>query len=68
MAAYHSWFLNPYSKGRLGLIERGPGQIKEEFGREISKPHHRLHFCGEHTAIANRGMEGALESGGKGFL
>ena len=23
----------------------------------------RLHFCGEHTARANRGMEGAMESG-----
>jgi monoamine oxidase len=22
-----------------------------------------LHFCGEHTAVSNRGMEGAMESG-----
>jgi monoamine oxidase len=26
-------------------------------------PHGRLHFCGEQTALANRGMEGAMESG-----
>ena len=65
VAAYHSWFLNPYSKGDWAYW--APGQIKE-FGREISKPHHRLHFCGEHTAIANRGMEGALESGERAFF
>jgi hypothetical protein len=22
-----------------------------------------IHFCGEHTAVSNRGMEGAMESG-----
>jgi len=26
-------------------------------------PHGRVHFCGEQTAVANRGMEGAMESG-----
>ena len=62
---YHSWSLNPYSKGDWAY--RGPGQIKE-FGQEISKPHFKLHFCGEHTAIANRGMEGALESGERAFF
>ena len=65
VAAYHSWFLNPFSKGDWAYW--GPGQIKE-FGSEISKPHYRLHFCGEHTAIANRGMEGALESGERAFF
>jgi monoamine oxidase len=25
-------------------------------------PHGRIHFCGEHLAIASRGMEAALES------
>jgi monoamine oxidase len=39
-----------------------PGQITE-FGAEVATPHGRIHFCGEHTAIANRGMEGAMESG-----
>ena len=56
---------DPFSKGDWAYW--GPGQIKE-FGREISKPHYRLHFCGEHTAIANRGMEGALESGERAFF
>ena len=65
VAAYHSWSLNPYSKGDWAYW--GPGQIKE-FGQEISKPHFKLHFCGEHTAIANRGMEGALESGERAFF
>ena len=65
VAAYHSWFLNPYSKGDWAYW--GPGQIKE-FGQSISIPHHKLHFCGEHTAIANRGMEGALESGERVFF
>ena len=29
----------------------------------VGTAHERLHFCGEHTAISNRGMEGAMESG-----
>ena len=28
----------------------------------MAAPHGRIHFCGEHTARANRGMEGAMES------
>jgi monoamine oxidase len=28
----------------------------------MAKPHHRLYFCGEHTGVANRGMESAMES------
>lgn len=30
--------------------------------QKMAEPHGRMHFCGEHTARANRGMEGALES------
>jgi monoamine oxidase len=33
------------------------------FAGIIGRPHGRLHFCGEHLAVANRGMEGAMESG-----
>jgi monoamine oxidase len=29
----------------------------------MAAPHGRIHFCGEHTALANRGMEAAMESG-----
>ena len=65
VSAYHSWSLNPYSKGDWAYW--GPGQIAK-FGRDISNAHENLHFCGEHTAIANRGMEGALESGERVFF
>jgi monoamine oxidase len=27
------------------------------------QPQGRVHFCGEHTSVTARGMEGALESG-----
>lgn len=39
-----------------------PGQIVE-FGAKMGAPQGRLHFCGEHLAVDNRGMEGAMESG-----
>ncbi|MDG1462596.1 MAG: FAD-dependent oxidoreductase, partial [Gammaproteobacteria bacterium] len=39
-----------------------PGQVSG-FATSIGEQHDRIHFCGEHTAIANRGMEGAMESG-----
>lgn len=28
----------------------------------MAKPWHRLYFAGEHTAVAEPGMEGAIES------
>jgi len=40
----------------------GPGQVAE-FAGKLHVPHQRIHFCGEHTAVGNRGMEGAMESG-----
>ena len=58
--AYHSWFQNPYSEGDWAIW--GPGQIRK-FGRNVATPHGQIHFCGEHTAVSNRGMEGAMESG-----
>ena len=57
---YKSWYRDPFSSGDWAIFE--PGQVSE-FATELGKPHGRLHFCGEHTAIANRGMEGAMESG-----
>ncbi|MDP6146826.1 MAG: FAD-dependent oxidoreductase [Gammaproteobacteria bacterium] len=65
VAAYHSWSLNPYSKGDWAYW--GPGQVSR-FGQAVSNPHLNVHFCGEHTAVANRGMEGALESGERAFF
>ena len=34
----------------------------------LKEPAGRLHFCGEHTAVSNRGMEGAMESGERAAL
>lgn len=58
--AYKSWYRDPYSAGDWAVW--APGQVKA-FAAEVGKPHGRIHFCGEHTAVANRGMEGAMESG-----
>ena len=57
---YKSWYRDPYSSGDWAVF--GPGQVTA-FANELAKPHGRLHFCGEHTAVANRGLEGAMESG-----
>jgi monoamine oxidase len=34
----------------------------------MAQAHGRIHFCGEHTAVSNRGMEGAMESGERAAL
>ena len=39
-----------------------PGQISR-YAQVLGVPHGRLHFAGEHTGRAIRGMEGAMESG-----
>ena len=57
---YKSWYRDPYSSGDWAIW--GPGQVSGFF-HDLATPHGRLHFCGEHTAVANRGMEGAMESG-----
>jgi monoamine oxidase len=57
--AIHSWMRDPYAGGDWAVF--GPGQIRR-FARSMAEPHGRIHFCGEHTARANRGMEGAMES------
>jgi monoamine oxidase len=44
-----------------------PGQIGT-FARHMREPHGNIHFCGEHTAIMERGMEGAFESGERAAL
>jgi monoamine oxidase len=60
VAAYHSWINDPFARGDWAVWE--PGQVTA-FAREVGKTHGRIHFCGEHTALSNRGMEGAMESG-----
>lgn len=44
-----------------------PGQVKK-FGNHMRKNHGNIHFAGEHTAIMQRGMEGAFESGERAAL
>jgi monoamine oxidase len=58
--AYQSWKTDLFSLGDWAVWE--PGQVNA-FARDVGKSHGRLHFCGEHTAVSNRGMEGAMESG-----
>jgi monoamine oxidase len=56
---YHSWNQDPFSAGDWAIF--APGQISR-FGNAMAQVHGNVHFCGEHTAVANRGMEGAMES------
>ena len=58
-AHFHSWGLEPFSAGDWAVFR--PGQVAD-FKNDMANPHGRLFFCGEHTAFANRGMEGAMES------
>ena len=55
-----SWVNDPYAGGMYAYWR--PGQIAE-FANVMHQPRGRLHFCGEHTSLATRGMEGAMESG-----
>ncbi len=59
VAAVHSWGMDPFAAGDWAIY--APGQVTQ-FANELAKPHQRLFFCGEHTALSSRGMEGALES------
>jgi monoamine oxidase len=58
--AYKSWGRDPFSAGDWAVW--APGQVKA-FASSVGQAHGRIHFCGEHTAVSNRGMEGAMESG-----
>lgn len=59
--AFHwTWSNNRFAGGAYAYWK--PGQISE-FASELAKPHQRIHFAGEHTAVLARGMEGAMESG-----
>ncbi len=56
---FHSWWLDPFAAGDWAIY--GPGQVHGLLPH-VTEPHGRIHFCGEHTATTQRGMEGALES------
>jgi monoamine oxidase len=59
VAAVQSWGSDPFSLGDWAIFK--PGQVRA-FVHDMAKPHRQLYFCGEHTSIGSRGMEGALES------
>ena len=61
----HSWEREPFSGGAWAVY--GPGQV-QQFAGTLSTRHGRVHFCGEHTAKHNRGMEGAMESSEQAVL
>ncbi|MEO0412837.1 MAG: NAD(P)/FAD-dependent oxidoreductase [Pseudomonadota bacterium] len=56
----HSWRRDPFAGGLYSSWK--PGHVTR-FASIIGQPIGGLHFAGEHTAMLNRGMEGAMESG-----
>lgn len=56
---YHSWAGEEFSGGAWAYF--GPGQATT-LPNEIPKAAGPIHFCGEHTEYAARGVEGALAS------
>jgi monoamine oxidase len=65
VAGYHSWGADPFSAGDWAYF--APGTVTR-FMPAMHAPHGRIHFCGEQTAVAARGMEGAMESGERAAL
>jgi monoamine oxidase len=59
LAAVRDWSSDALAGG--SWLRWQPGQISE-FAAILAQPSGRLFFAGEHTAIANTGMEGAMES------
>jgi len=60
IAAWHSWTRDPFSAGDWACFT--PGTVTK-YLPAMYQPHGCVHFCGEQTAVAARGMEGAMESG-----
>jgi len=55
-----NWSANPWSRGTFAY--RRPGQIAK-YGNVAAAAHGRIHFAGEHTAVLQSGLEGAMEAG-----
>jgi monoamine oxidase len=55
-----SWGNDPYARGAWAYFR--PGEVSR-YAAAMGAAHGRLHFCGEHLAVAERGMEAAMESG-----
>ena len=60
-----SWQNDPFAGGLYSSWK--PGHVTR-FAGIIGQPHGRISFAGEHTAMLNRGMEGAMESGERAAL
>lgn len=58
----HSWSRDPFIGGAWAYFH--PGTVTR-FLPAMIEPHGRVHFCGEHTSLVARGMEGAIESGSR---
>ena len=56
---YKSWAQDRFAGGTW--MEWHPGQV-HQFQPYLASAAGRIHFCGEHTAQSNRGMEAAAES------
>ena len=56
---YKSWNMDPFAGG--SWTEWRPGQL-HRYLPAFSEAFERVRFCGEHTAVSNRGMEAAMES------
>ncbi len=65
VGGFHSWWMDPFAAGDWAIF--APGQVTHLLP-EMNKLHQRLHFCGEHAARNNRGMEGAMESAERAVL
>lgn len=59
----HSWGKYEFNKG--AYVEFAPGQAS--WFEDMIKPAGNVHFAGEHTAKASRGIEGAAESAKRVF-
>ncbi len=59
IVGYKSWAMDRFAGGTW--TEWQPGQI-HKFQKHLGDRFNHVHFCGEHTALSNRGMEGAAES------
>jgi monoamine oxidase len=60
VAGIKSWQSDQFAAGDWAVW--APGTVTTHVKALIAAAD-RLHFCGEHTATSNRGMEGAMESG-----
>jgi len=54
-----SWGNDPYAKGAYANYL--PGQVSQ-LKPVMADPWHRIHFAGEHTAVATPGMESTIET------